>query len=882
MKFQAVVMGAGCFVGLWVAMAVAESELGAALPVRELSAAELIDDLADDRFKVREAASRELWKLGDEVLPALQAAAASKEPEQAYRARELIRKIELYITPDTDPSVVALVEQYSKSSINERRSLYQKLLRKKAWRQILKLYASETNADLQTDFQSMADGVAVAAARDCLMRDNPKGAREFLEMAPASASGLLALADFHRSQGALEGELKRALSLDGPKSAAWQLALHRASGNLEAAQAAAEAAGETKISAAMKVLLGDPLPWMRATLSEVEGDEVYEPYVELAIKRWNGQPLRATDLEVLERATQSRDSSERGRGISALFLLGEATRAQAALTKSSAQDAFVYFDSLEMIPEALAALGLGGDTPDYAAWVDERVRRLSKEEDELEEGRVDVAELLLLANFLERRGLQAQAEDAFLKPLAALAESDEKRFTETLGMLFADQKSMGGAPGLAWKIAVDWAGDADERWDEILGMVFGQEISPFWEWLKELDPAASRGERLAGLLALTGKIYDPNHLRERWLNLGWTQLEQIPEEKRQPTFDKLRLLTLMKPDVASVRKLWDLASPPAKSGTGSRFMDVELSAAGMWDEAANLLGVAFELEAKHGREPNLELRARAAGYLRRAGRLAEADAMDERIDKLALGRNATEIATGYLCSGDTARAKEWYARACRQADPENEGFHESLDKAAPYLLEAGEWRSAASYLEVLTMIWADENNGSNPSSGTHSYRLEADLARALARLGTDRAGSLALLERCHRMCITSGSLADHFFPALRKAGLIEQHDAWFKISWDALAAILKTYPDSDNTCNTLAWLGSRAVRNLDQADELVTRAMQLNPAEPNYIDTMAEIQFARGNREKALEWSVRALNFSPNNQTMRRQYAHFFSDPLPE
>ena len=43
------------------------------------------------------------------------------------------------------------------------------------------------------------------------------------------------------------------------------------------------------------------------------------------------------------------------------------------------------------------------------------------------------------------------------------------------------------------------------------------------------------------------------------------------------------------------------------------------------------------------------------------------------------------------------------------------------------------------------------------------------MARALSRLATDRTNSLATLARCHRIFASDGSLADFFFPALRKA-----------------------------------------------------------------------------------------------------------------
>ena len=232
---------------------------------REKSLAALIQDLADDKFRVRENASRKIWEIGEPALAALQEAAAGKDPEQAYRARELIRKIQLHITPDTDPAVIALVERYAKATPNEKVGLFDQMHKRRAWRQILKLYAAETNPELQARLMRSVEGVAVVAARERLLAGDAAGAREFLEMAPADAAGLLALADFHRSQGTLDAELKRAKTLKGAQADAWQLALHRAAGKSGSRPGRRD---RSRVNSGSPPrcprLLGDPLPWLRA------------------------------------------------------------------------------------------------------------------------------------------------------------------------------------------------------------------------------------------------------------------------------------------------------------------------------------------------------------------------------------------------------------------------------------------------------------------------------------------------------------------------------------------------------------------------------------------------------------------------------------------
>ena len=194
MNFQSVVRVTG-FAG-WMATAAAAPDTSAqsGLKAPEKSLAALIEDLADEKFRVRENASREIWKTGESALPGLQAIAAGKDPEQAYRARDLIRKIQLHITPDTDPAVSSLVERYAKASPNEKVALFDQMHKKRAWRQILKLYASETSPELQSRLVRSVDGVAVIAARECLLDDDPDPGVAWLARNAAAARSMSSLA----------------------------------------------------------------------------------------------------------------------------------------------------------------------------------------------------------------------------------------------------------------------------------------------------------------------------------------------------------------------------------------------------------------------------------------------------------------------------------------------------------------------------------------------------------------------------------------------------------------------------------------------------------------------------------------------------------------
>lgn len=880
--------------GLISAAPGAVAETGLKVPEKSLEI--LIQELADPQFRTREDASRRIWEMGESALPALQSTATGKDPEQAYRAAELARKIQFYLTPTTDPVVIQLTESWEKASADQKVTLFAKLMEKRAWRQILKLYASETSADLQLrllqPLNSVAgiSGVAVVAARERLIAGDAKGAREFLEMAPADAAALLALAEFHRSQGSLEKELKRAKSLSGQHAAAWQLALYRAGGNLEQAKISAIAAGEPKISAMMATLLGDPLPWLElAQTAAGEDPSIKKSYTELAIRRWQGQPGAGLDLDFLQNTAKSVNRIECQNTICALFLLGESALAEPAFVKNSALEAFKHFESQERIPEALTALGLDPELPDYKGWVEKRFETLIKDAAEDDHLRSTTAqELIILANFMERRGLAVPCEQAFLKSLATLAAADAKVFTEFLGQLFNGMGRLStmetGAPEIAKKAATAWAGDDDGRWDQVVAAAFGEqgEFRKLLDWLAELDPKSSRTERFEGLLAVVGLVGDPAQSRSRWLDLAWAAIEEAPREKRPQLLGKMVFLVNLKPDVVTTLKLQDRLPVGSQGGLRGNFYLYHLAAGRRWQEAAETYLEEIEKRSKSGAEPMPQLHAYAASCLRKSGQAAEAAKQDGIVEMLALGNDALQIAAGYSFGNDYSKAAEWLARAARQADPENSANPiDALVAYQPILLESGKWREAAAVTEVMAQVVATQESVTISPLLALRLRLQSDLGRGLANLKNDRAGSISLLKKCHQLALCDGSLADDFFPALRKVGLMKEHDEWFNESWAKISAVIAKFPDSDNTCNTAAWLAARARRNLDQAEKLEERALAARPNQFAYLDTMAEIQFAKGNRRKALEWSDRAVNFSPGDPQLLQQNERFRSEPLP-
>ncbi len=855
----------------------------------------LVAQLGDDSFQAREKASGDLWRMGDAALPELRKAAAGEDPERAVRARELIGKIELFITPDTDPAIIALVGKYQTASEGEKTDLLDMMFQKRAWRQLLKLYAAETNAEVRANYETKACLVAVAAAREKLMADQPDEAREFLELAPATPSGLLALAEFHRSQGTLEVELERSKQLPAGTGDAWRTALYRASGNLEAARDSAQAAGEDRISAAMSVLLGDPLPWLRLPGPAGREGEIRRNYTALAIRRWQGEAIPDADFEPLRKAMTAKNKNKRRSAIDAMLLLGRRAEAEPELARFPLA-AFSYFDTIDETSQALATLGLDPERPDFEGWVEKRFAQMAgdgAEPPDLDtESGGDRNELITMAGFLETRGLHGENASAFTEPLLKLAEDDSPAFLDVLGLLFGATPKLGSAPELAMEVGIAWAGDEDSRWDDLVHSASrGQEPwEEMWEWMGKLDAKATRPERLEAFLTVTGNLHGRKDLRKRWIDLAWAELKNAPAAGREDWLRKIFLISVGVPDAENQLRRLAEAGPEASKGT---FRE-ELSAAGRWDEVAEISLKTAEQNEKFAREPDLANRAYASAALRRAGRPDEADAQDEMIDKFSLGHGWLLIVAGYTLGGDFEKAAQALEKWAREADPDSleadrfPAFGNPLisllgmDDLGEMLLERGEWKRAAAIFEVLCQASAGTGAFLDTPVAALRARLQAEVARGLAILPDDRERALEILVACPRDYPGDGSLADFFYPPLRKAGLIELHDQCFAESWQRMSALIARYPESANTNNTVAWVAARACRELDAAEKFSENALRLAPDLGIYLDTLAEIHFARGDREGALKWSGRAVNFMPDAVELRQQYERFRSDPLPK
>jgi len=845
---------------------------------------DLVTQLSSDSFREREDATRALWEEGEAALEMLRAASVSDDPERAKRAAAVLEKVELRIRPETPPEIFEQIQRYQTAPQNLKANHINELRRIKAYFQILKLYSLEKRPETRMEITPLIRGIAMRGAQEALAVNDFETAEKLLKMSAKEPNDLIALAWVYRSMGKLGKGMEDPPAPEDVATEDWEITLLRVRGDLDGAVRLAEESKRARLLAGLKVLQGDPTLWIRQNGNGVKGVQALPAYVDIALKRWEGKKVKDSDFAALLKILNARDSNEQPQAVASLAALGRMAEVEKYQAKESPELGFMHYLSQERIAEALETFGLDPEKPDYNAWVKERFAKMIDEE-EGDGGGSSLNELLMIAGFLETRGLSKELSEAYSAPLANFAKERPESFINFMGSLFQPGS---GAPRFAAAYGAIWVGNDENRWWELLSTAFGEEpeVAEWLAWVAEIEPGITRPDMLRVMMALFGVGSDPDHLYDKWLDKVWEVIKKSPEADNQDNQDhlqRIRTLAVARQDVATALKARDALDEDSRASAMWPSIDKYLSAASRWKDAVGLIEESGDLKTSPNFHAYMAVTLRRAGFIKRA---AEHDALAE---KLSLGYSPScyRIGSLYVYGGELKQAAVWYRRAALHADASESDFVNVLDTYARSVFENGRWEIAASCYEILALSDLSKQFSGGALSGYSKARLNADLSKALAVLPGDRERAIALLDGIYQNFKTDGILADDFFPMLRKVGLNKELEKWFGESWMRISDVIERFPDCDNTRNTAAWLASRARIKLPEAEKHLQTALAENPRQAAYLDTMAEVRFAMGDRAGAVKWSERALLHyplidTPYDMMIRKQHHRFRHDPLPE
>ena len=79
-----------------------------------------------------------------------------------------------------------------------------------------------------------------------------------------------------------------------------------------------------------------------------------------------------------------------------------------------------------------------------------------------------------------------------------------------------------------------------------------------------------------------------------------------------------------------------------------------------------------------------------------------------------------------------------------------------------------------------------------------------------------------------------------------------------------LRKIIASEPDNATAINALGYTLANRTRRYDEAYELISRALALEPGEPAILDSMGWVLYRQGNYEEALDYLTRAYAAFPD------------------
>lgn len=869
------------------------------VPARDVEPASLVGQLVlqlgDESFELREYAMAELWKLGRVALPTLRLAEAGDDIEASERASELIHYISIGLLYDCPEEAKGLVMKFFQHTYDGKVIILHKLMKLDLWKQVLNLGFFDSDPNIKRFTVSLTWPRLQSTLTRAIADNAHEQVGEIISMLGDSDLHMRVKAHYYIHGNQLDKELSKAEGLLGKEAARWRMWLYRCSGNLEASIREAENASQNGVADLLRVLDGNALPWLERSASE--GDAIYRWGCKLQQLRLDGKDAEAQEesekWEAIEAADVKLPVVSRY-----LAVNGFRERSLNVLKTSDANAAFDFYDLAEMPKQSLKLLGIVDNAkPPYVDWVGERIEQIKK-------GDADVRkklskEVMMLSHFLYSRGEGAHGSDV-ITPMMTLFSSENKDWDEHIEAML-----LGGMESMAIDFMKQRLAQGDVDQDELAKMAgkILKEMQPlmrdfFWDYLSKRK-GDTNGALLDQVGLLAGLLPDPEDIAakihdELLLEIG--EEGALADRNRIMLIDALFHLCIMRNDLGAASKMID-GYADVSNTLRSAQVDIRYNLL-RWEQVEPALAA----RAKNQPDDHKNL-IKWHITLQKLGRNSKSQEVFDRAMRLCLGNpgNLSDYGEYLYAAGYERKATELWIRAAMMSDLVSADLDDFvwlvtlLASNGQHFYASGDWQKAWSISEVFARFIMRSSSVSTRVALKARYQAEFCHGMMMLNQGSTKEG-MRRLEAARKMIPADGALADDFFPALRNKIPAKIYNRWFDESYAHILEVCKDYPQSHNAHNTAAWLASRAVRHLDEAHTHAQKAVALRPNQGAYLDTMAEVWFAKGKREKALAWSEKAMAASISNaagsprglrlvyanyQQLNKQYQHFKNDPLP-
>jgi hypothetical protein len=846
----------------------------AAPPAEEI--ADAVRRLGDEDFAVREKASRFLWSAGRAAEPALRVAVGQGDAEVARRARQVLEKFKWGIYPDTPSEVVELVTRYRGGDRNAKQGVIQRLvaLGSPGRAVLTKLAAAEEDPEERHAlFQQFTREIGRLAPQ-LLMEGKLGDLEALLETGLASdtetsyrryATFLLLggriVAKIHEYQKQLAGP-------GGARAAEVLLYLCRANNDLAGARQAAEKTGKPAL---VKSILWEQGAWRELLVAEQRpqqgqpaapgGDAEALGFV-VALQRRAGtaRDFESAVADVRRYADEHLDDErETWTAAKALLLNDRPEEAIELLRKSKHRDkAFELLAAQGRFREALESAAQARPEDDkQRIWLEAHKGRTLYTLGETDKALAifdklanEVGNTKLLPAYGElvdveyKLGLQDRAFEHCAG--IVLRMHREATVSPLLAHVFPEKGETAEAwwKFLRWKYPTDHASAVMKR----LRNVLERKVSA-----KELEELVAEAEDWVG------------RLKERVHQETWRQA--IADAYRTAGSDDLARPELEKAADAAG------ASPNALLRLADFLADKKL-----WREAAARYAQAW------GKDQSKPLPLYLQGWcLTQDGRKEEGDKLMRLARWLPLGDDdglyddtRNDLAEAFAKRDMPAAARAEFELLLKTGPLDSWYISNARRQLARDASMRKDYLAAAAYDERGMLDCLHTNISYVRSVAYLAIPHLVHRCRARGLLVASRADE-ALGEVRLALAALPGEvdLPIELVPELEKHGRREAAEALFRRMLDLYENTCAEHPQSAWAHNSAAWLAARCRRHLDRALEHARKAVELAPGESSYLDTLAEVQFQRGDKETAVGLMKKCIAMRPRHDYFHKQLRRF-------
>ncbi len=214
-----------------------------------------VEQLGDDRFEVRQRASRLLWEAGEAAEPALVQATKSEDPEVVSRARRILGFFQFGIYPGTSREVIEAITRFRYGSLAVKQAVLRELMDRGEMATLMRLVKTLPNETLRRDCTlGLVKDLDKIGGKFFLGPDRDK-AEQLLEMGAITQKGMRNYSAYLLLRGQLDEKIQEVRTrVDGTANQvdAQLLAyLLRAEGHMAGAVEAARKAGNAETLSGM-------------------------------------------------------------------------------------------------------------------------------------------------------------------------------------------------------------------------------------------------------------------------------------------------------------------------------------------------------------------------------------------------------------------------------------------------------------------------------------------------------------------------------------------------------------------------------------------------------------------------------------------------------